>query len=156
MRLGILFLRVVRLLSPRPLVSVFYHVVSAARLSHVSALYSYRTPEAFERDLLFLKSNYALVTHEQVVAHREYRAGLPPNAAQISFDDGFSECFDIVRPLLLKHHVPCTFFLVKNLLDNRSLMYRGLLHRAPQVDEPARRHGSLSGSEFPRDVDRGA
>jgi hypothetical protein len=75
---GILSLRVVRLLSPRPLVSVFYHVVSAARLPHVSALYSYKTPEAFERDLLFLKSNYALVTHEQVVAHREYRRASHP------------------------------------------------------------------------------
>jgi peptidoglycan/xylan/chitin deacetylase (PgdA/CDA1 family) len=134
-------LKVVRLLSPRPLVSVVYHLVSAAKLPHVSALYSYKTPEAFEQDLLFLKNNYTLVTHEQVVAHREHRVGLPPDATQISFDDGFSECFDVVRPLLLKHQVPCTFFLVQNLLDNRSLMYRHAaaccIERVKSMGEPA-------------------
>ncbi len=49
---------------------------------------------------------------------------MPPHAAQVSFDDGFAECFHVVRPLLLKHRVPCTFFLVQNLLDNRLLMHR--------------------------------
>ena len=149
-------LKVVRLLSPRPLVSVFYHIVSAAKLPHVSALYSYKTPEAFEHDLLFLKNNYALVTHEQVVAHREYRVGLSPNAAQISFDDGFSECFDIVRPLLLKHQVPCTFFLVKNLLDNRSLMYRHAaaccIERVKSMDEPAVTAACRALSSFGRSI----
>jgi len=138
--LGRLPLRAVRRVARRPLTSVFYHLVNDARLPHVAPLYSYKPRAAFERDLEFLARHYALVGHDEVVAAAEGRASLPPDAAQVSFDDGFAECHDVVRPLLVKHGVPCTFFLVPNLLDNRALMHRNtaacLLERLAGLAEP--------------------
>jgi peptidoglycan/xylan/chitin deacetylase (PgdA/CDA1 family) len=122
--LGRVPLTAIRRVARRPLTSVFYHLVSDEPLPHVAPLYSYKSRAGFERDLEFLSRHYALVGHDEVLAAAEGRAALPPDAAQVSFDDGFAECHDVVRPLLLKHGVPCTFFLVPGLLDNRALMHR--------------------------------
>ncbi len=134
-------LALARRVCPRPLLSVFYHTVAPEPLPHIAPLYAHKTAEAFERDLLFLKEHFTPVGHAEVAAACEGRAPLPQNAAQVSFDDGLAECFTLVRPLLLQHRVPCTFFLVKNLLDNRSLMYRNAaaccIERLDRMDEPA-------------------
>lgn len=42
----------------------------------------------------------------------------------LTFDDGFSECFTIVRHLLLKHKIPCIFCISTNFIDNKSMFYR--------------------------------
>lgn len=39
----------------------------------------------------------------------------------ITFDDGFSECFSLARPLLLKLGIPCTFFVTTDLIDNQHM-----------------------------------
>ena len=106
------------------LVTPFYHVVSAKPLAHIRHLYSYKSPAAFERDLIHFKQNFHPVSHEQIVEHINGGPRLKPGSAHITFDDGLTECFTIVRPLLLRHGIPCTFFVCKNFMDNRSLMHR--------------------------------
>lgn len=108
----------------RSVVSVLYHTVSNERLPWVEHLYPLKTPDAFERDLEYLKTHWHPVSHADILAHVEGGTPLPPNAVSLTFDDGFSECYSVVRPLLLKHGIPCTFFVITGVLDGRSMMFR--------------------------------
>lgn len=101
---------------PREVVGLCYHVVSERRLPHVSNLYPYKSPEQFEADLVYLKRNFRVVSCAELVR------GRVENAVHISFDDGYAECFDVIRPLLLKHGLPCTFFINTDVLDNRRML----------------------------------
>jgi peptidoglycan/xylan/chitin deacetylase (PgdA/CDA1 family) len=104
--------------------AVFYHAVSEQPLPHVAPLYACKSPAQFEQDLIYLKQRYALVGHDDIVAARRGGKPLPARAASVTFDDGFAECYSVARPLLLKHGVPCTFFVIRDMVDNRALMYR--------------------------------
>jgi len=116
-------LELLRALSDRSPVAPFYHLVSDEPVPYVRHLYSFKTPAVFEQDLVYLKRHYRLVTHEAVSAQRERGAALPPRSAMVSFDDGMRECFTVVRPLLLKHAIPCTFFLAPAFIGNSCLMH---------------------------------
>ena len=109
-------------LVPREVIGLCYHVVSDQDLPHVRNLYPFKNVTQFEADLLFLKRHLHPVSHEELVEARESGRKLPPGSVHLSFDDGYRECFDVVRPLLLKHGIPCTFFITTGVLDNRELL----------------------------------
>jgi len=113
-----------RRLIQRDQIGLFYHAVSERPLPHVRHLYPPLSPGRFERTLLHLKESFHPVSYAELRAHVLEGAVLPPNAVHLSFDDGYAECFGIVRPLLLKHQVPCTFFITTDFLDNQRMFYR--------------------------------
>jgi peptidoglycan/xylan/chitin deacetylase (PgdA/CDA1 family) len=119
-------LRAYRRMIPRELIGFVYHLVSEQPGPHVRHLYSSKTPEMFERDLFYLSENFVLSAYDQLFGGtrgsrlaREKRA-----AAFVTFDDGLAECSSVVGPILMKHRVPCIFFLVTECIDNRYMMYR--------------------------------
>jgi len=111
-------------LLPRERVDFFYHAVTDAPMTHARHLYPVVPVAQFEENLRYLKARYTLVSYEELPAHYAEGAPLPSNAAHLSFDDGFRECFDIVRPLLLKYEIPCTFFVATDWVDNHIMFYR--------------------------------
>jgi peptidoglycan/xylan/chitin deacetylase (PgdA/CDA1 family) len=113
-----------RALIHRQRICAVYHVVSNERLPYVHNLYPFKTPEMFERDLLYLKEHFQLLSYDQFVAGQRGDADISQPALMITIDDGYAECFTIVRPLLLKHGIPCTFFVVCDWVDNARLFYR--------------------------------
>ncbi len=123
----------------RSSVDVFYHAVSDEPMTHAIHLYSVVPESDFIAALRYLKSHYQFVTYQQLHAHRMHGQPLPKNAIHISFDDGFSECFNVVRPLLQRLQIPCTFFVTTDWVDNKSMFYRNkislcieALHKAPR------------------------
>ncbi len=108
----------------RAVIDFFYHAVSDDPMPHVRHLYPVIPVAVFEASLRYLKQNHTFVDYAQLHAHVFNGAPLPPRAVHLSFDDGYAECFTVVRPLLLKHGVPCTFFLTTGLIDNKILFYR--------------------------------
>jgi peptidoglycan/xylan/chitin deacetylase (PgdA/CDA1 family) len=104
-----------------------YHAVSARPLPHVRHLYDIKSPDQFEQDLLFFKEHCHVASHDELVAHQRGRHRLPAGSVCITFDDGFSECHDTVRPLLLRYGLPCTFFVCESVIDNRAMMYRNAI-----------------------------
>ncbi len=105
-------------------VHLLYHSFTAAPIPHIGPLYGCKSPGDLERDLIHLKTRFRVMSHEELVAHRENGRRVPPNAATLSFDDGFVECFTVAKPLLLAHGLPATFFICSSFVDNRELMYR--------------------------------
>jgi peptidoglycan/xylan/chitin deacetylase (PgdA/CDA1 family) len=112
------------LLIRRPLIGIFYHSVADAPLPHVGHLYPPVSTARFEAALLYLQRRYHFVDYAELEAHRLQGAPLPRRAMHLSFDDGFAECSTLVRPLLLKHGIPCTFFVTTDWLDNAGMFYR--------------------------------
>jgi len=106
----------------RKCIGFFYHLVSDRPLPHTRHLYPHRPIEEFERDLIFLKKHYTILPYSELERVVQTEGDL--RYAFLSFDDGFSECFRIVRPILLMHQVPCTFFIPTNFIDNRAMYYR--------------------------------
>ncbi|MCB9134183.1 MAG: polysaccharide deacetylase family protein [Anaerolineales bacterium] len=122
-------LAVYRRAMPRNPVGFFYHAVSDTPLPHLQHLYPSKTAAEFEQDLLWLKQNYTLLDYSvlQALAQSPNHpiTQLPNSSAFLSFDDGFTECYTVARPLLLKHRIPSLFFLATDWIDNQSMYYRG-------------------------------
>lgn len=132
----------------RDVTSIFYHTVTDEAMPHVRHLYPVVPVAAFEAALDFLEDNYTFITYAQLHDHKLKDTRLPPRAVHLSFDDGFAECFTVVRPLLQARGIPCTFFLTIDWLDNRQLYFRHLIslcvHRALAL-EAEHRQEFLSG-----------
>ncbi len=114
-------LSVHRLITRRDVLGFYYHVVSDEPLPHIR-LYSYKSARMFESDLIHLAQNFNPITYEQLVAHRSGGQRLKPRSVILTFDDGLSECYSVVRPLLLKHGIPCVFFIPIDYIDNRKML----------------------------------
>src|SRR5271166_2454178 len=102
---------------PKDAIALCYHMISDERLAHCR-LYPHKNTQQFESDVLFAKDR--AVTYRRLVEHRLFGAPLPRNSLLFTFDDGFAECYDTVRPILLQHGVDGVFFVTTNLLDDRA------------------------------------
>ncbi len=112
-----------RIIQPK-VTGLIYHAVSDHPLPHVDYIYPSVSTTRFEGALIYLKRNFNLITYEQLHVHIIDGVGLPRRAAHLSFDDGYVECYTLVRPLLLKYEIPCTFFITTDLIDNQNMFFR--------------------------------
>lgn len=117
-------LSVYRKIIMRDVVGLCYHVVSDDRVEHVEGLFPIKQRESFEEHLLYLKSQFRLLSYEELTALRRRKGSSRQPGVILTFDDGLSECYSVVRPLLLKHGIPCVFFVTTDLIDNASMFYR--------------------------------
>jgi len=108
----------------RKSVDFFYHAVSDQPMEHARHLYPIVPVAQFEGALDYLCSRYQFVPYTSLHAHRTEAEALPSKAVHLSFDDGFAECFSVVRPLLMERSIPCTFFLSTDWIDNQAMFYR--------------------------------
>ncbi len=113
--------RVWRRLRPQGVVSLYYHMVSDRVLPHMATTPLYKNPDQFEADVCWLQREGTIVDHDAVAAYVEDGNAPPPNAYHITFDDGFREWYDVVRPILLRHDARATFFVPTDFIDNRAL-----------------------------------
>ena len=75
--------------------------------------------EQFDKHMAFLKTNFAIVSLKEIVEGRVSITGFKPTIA-VSFDDGYLDNFENAAPILLKHGIPCTFFIsTENISENR-------------------------------------
>jgi peptidoglycan/xylan/chitin deacetylase (PgdA/CDA1 family) len=111
-------------LVPRDVIVLMYHAVGEIPAPHLRNLYAYKTPAQFEEDLIHLKREFVLPTWAEFVASGNRSRRIERPRVLITFDDGLSDCFRVVRPLLLKHRIPCMFFVTKALVDNRIMFFR--------------------------------
>jgi peptidoglycan/xylan/chitin deacetylase (PgdA/CDA1 family) len=108
----------------RDVIGIFYHSVSDQHLPYIQHLYPPEPTMRFEAALRSIKKHYQPVSDAEVYASRIEGKPLPPRAMHLSFDDGFTECFTIARPLLQQYGIPCTFFVTSDWVDNKNMFYR--------------------------------
>lgn len=66
--------------------------------------------EQFDRQMAYIAANYNVVSLREIVSGNIPKKSLKPVIA-VSFDDGYLDNFENAAPILLKHQVPCTFFI---------------------------------------------
>ena len=98
----------------------FYHAVSDKNPIHIKHLYEPRSIEKFKADLDFLQEHYESIPLQQLMQ------GVPKDKKcfHITFDDGLSEFYDVVAPILKEKGIHATVFLNSNFIDNKELFYR--------------------------------
>jgi peptidoglycan/xylan/chitin deacetylase (PgdA/CDA1 family) len=115
-------LSVYRLVLRRDVLGLYYHAVSDQPLPHIRHLYSYKSARMFESDLAYLAGNFNLISYGQLATHQSGGQRLKPRSLILTLDDGLAEGYSVVRPLLLKHGIPCVFFVTTNYIDNHEMM----------------------------------
>jgi peptidoglycan/xylan/chitin deacetylase (PgdA/CDA1 family) len=103
-------------LAPKDIIALCYHLVSDEELPH-QVLYAFKTSAQFERDIEYIGSR--AIGYEEASALRRHEVRLPANRFLVTFDDGFSQCFDVVRPILSRHNVPGVFFVNIDFMEGK-------------------------------------
>jgi peptidoglycan/xylan/chitin deacetylase (PgdA/CDA1 family) len=102
----------------------FYHSVSDSTPLHIKNLYTSRSVQQFKDDLDFLLDNYEPITLQQLIALSHTEKETTENYFHLSFDDGLSEFYTIVAPILKERNISATVFLNSDFIDNKNLFYR--------------------------------
>jgi len=81
------------------------------------------SPQAFERQVEYLCRNYKMLSLDEIVQHVCEGKRLPKRVAAITIDDGYRDNFLHALPILRKHHVPATIFLVTGHIGSSELFW---------------------------------
>lgn len=73
-------------------------------------------PCEFERQMAWLAANRRVLSLDQVVARLDASGRLPRGETAITFDDGFRSVLTHALPILRRHHLPATVFVVGETL----------------------------------------
>ncbi len=79
-------------------------------------------PDAFERQLLFLKRHCNVITLDDMLEFRN-GATLPRNPVLLTFDDGYKDNHDVAMPILARHGLKAVFFIATAYLAERRLFW---------------------------------
>lgn len=91
----------------------------------------------FARQLDHIAENYNVVTAEQVVQSVKTGASLPPRAAWLTFDDGYSDHFENVFPLLKERGWQGSFFPPVNTTVHREMLDVNKIHFVLASKDPS-------------------
>ncbi len=91
---------------------------------------------AFREQIAFFKRDFNFVTMEDVMDAASGNAQLPENALLLTFDDGYSDHYDYVFPILKEERVQGSFFIVgKTLVSNQLLNVNRIHYLLASADE---------------------
>ena len=66
--------------------------------------------ETFKAQIEHLAARYNVVSAKDLILHLSGEQSLPPNSAMLTFDDGFSDHYQYVFPILARHGVSGCFY----------------------------------------------
>ena len=102
----------------------FYHTVSSNKLPHIQNLYQPRSIELFKKDITFFCKNFSPVSIDDLYDISSSKKKPKSPVFHLTFDDGLSEVYHTIAPLLLEAKIPTTIFLNSAFIDNKALFYR--------------------------------
>ena len=102
----------------------FYHMVSDEKLIHVCHLYSYKNEAQFTSDIEFLCGRYQPISLADLIDSVRHDRKLRNGSFLLTFDDGYSQMYSVVAPILIKKGIPAVFFLNTDFVDNEALFFK--------------------------------
>ena len=99
----------------------YFHMISDDDVIHVKHLYRYKNILQFESDLEFLLKKYQPIDAVDLIDI--VKKGKSPGKPCFipTFDDGFSEMYEVVTPILLKKGIPAIFFVNSGFIGNKGM-----------------------------------
>lgn len=75
--------------------------------------------DEFEAQMAYLeKAGYTAVSPDQLVDYLQEGTPLPPKPILITFDDGYEDNYRVAYPILQKHHLTATIFLITDFVGH--------------------------------------
>jgi len=111
-------------LTKENMINVFYHTVSDIYLPHINPLYNPKTVKEFKIDIDFLLKHFTPVDINDVFMNVTNEKPIKKPSFHLSFDDGLSEIYTTVAPILEQKGIPATVFVNSDFVDNKALFYR--------------------------------
>src|SRR5262245_20051981 len=81
------------------------------------------TAQAFSEQLEYLKRNYRIVRLSDLVESLSQNNPLPRSLAAVTIDDGYRDSYEIAFPLLRRHGVPATVYVVTEFVEGRTWLW---------------------------------
>jgi len=81
------------------------------------------TAQAFSEQLEYLKRNYRIVRLSDLVESLSQNNPLPQSLAAVTIDDGYRDSYEIAYPLLRRHGVPATVYVVTEFVEGRTWLW---------------------------------
>lgn len=91
----------------------FYHTVYNEEQPHFKYLNYSRSYGRFIDDLDFFCRNFNLLNVQQI--------GTKKQGFYLSFDDGMSEIYHVIAPILIDKKIPATLFITADFIDNKKM-----------------------------------
>jgi len=109
-----------RLVSPR-IVILGYHSIQEQPEVYANSIGLGITHSAslFESQMELIARKYTPVSLEEIRLILEGNKHLPKHAVAVTFDDGYSDNYEIADPILRRHGIPATFYLTTDWIGTR-------------------------------------
>ena len=101
----------------------FYHKVIDDKNSFAKDLYIPRKIIDFKNDLDVLSKYYKSISLQEFISISKQKS-IKENYFHLTFDDGLSNFYKIVAPILVEKKIAATVFINTDFVDNKSLFYR--------------------------------
>lgn len=110
-------------LMPTETIIPIYHLVSDDYLPHVSQIISYPTIKKFTKDIDYYLKYFDTADPQNYINGDCFSNKSSKRKFILTFDDGYAECYHIIRPILLKKGIPAMFFINQSPINNLELLY---------------------------------
>ena len=121
---SVLPIKTLQALSPTSLYLPYHHLVSNEKVAHIAHLYPFKNEKQFNKDLDYLLKYFSPIEIPEILNCIKENRPFPKNSFLITFDDGLSEIYNVVAPILEKKGIPAIFFINNAYVDNKKLFYR--------------------------------
>ena len=102
----------------------FYHAVTDTTLNFTNQLYPPRSIANFKNDLDTLLAHYQPISLQELIALNKSEEKLKQAYFHLTFDDGLSNFYYEIAPILKEKNIPATVFLNTNFVNNKDLFFR--------------------------------
>jgi glycosyltransferase involved in cell wall biosynthesis/peptidoglycan/xylan/chitin deacetylase (PgdA/CDA1 family) len=90
----------------------------------------------FERQMQFLCASFRVIPLRDLVAACHGELALPPDAAAITFDDGYANNHEVAAPILERYGLSATVFLTVNYIGTDQLLWHDEVERTVRFAAP--------------------
>ncbi|MFZ4930944.1 polysaccharide deacetylase family protein [Chryseobacterium sp. Mn2064] len=101
-----------------------YHTVSDQDLPHIRNVIRYKTTKQFEQDLDYISRHFQFVDWREFKDFTSGNFNPKKKIALLTFDDGFSQFYDIIAPILERKGIYACNFINPAFVDNKEMMFR--------------------------------
>ena len=104
----------------------YYHTVNNEKLNYLDNLFSFKNEKHFKNDIELLLNNYQPLNPDFFLKDFKYNQ-IPKNHFLLTFDDGLSQIFDVVAPILYEKKISAIFFVNPHYIDNKNFFVRHVI-----------------------------
>jgi len=121
---NILSIKIYQKFTNSNIVFPLYHTVSDTPLLHLNQLYNIKNTKEFINDIDFLLKHFSVIYPDKLFETILNKQKITKPSFLLSFDDGLSEIYTIVYPILKQKGIPAIFFVNPYFIDNKGMFYR--------------------------------